>query len=342
MVTRFSAADAREKVERAKREAADRRKEAEALLKEQLLAQAKIKDGWEEQRLKIIDAAVDGADFFGAQTIYLPNDLLNLGFQLSERGVIVESIEEKNNAILSEYREDIFRLFEDFIYSIKIDVLFNREHLLSDFYEPRYQALSSAVCDEIDKTANLHHVLMEGLPGELAKKYTVYVDKIINALNAYTFYRADLEIQTKSQIKPIEENLVPGERAFNAGDSMERLLVPVHENNEFRVFWHSANQRYCLSEPLFSNEGIFWLSKITGQHLISQIFDALAQSAGNGRRKHGLTFQLEEEGWFFEREKGNLIFSCMPDELVELVERQGFTVYDTQATDHSYRIKVSW
>jgi len=36
------------------------------------------------------------------------------------------------------------------------------------------------------------------------------------------------------------------------------------------------------------------------------------------------------------------VFCCMPDELVEIIARENFTIDDTTATQKSYAIKVSW
>jgi hypothetical protein len=36
------------------------------------------------------------------------------------------------------------------------------------------------------------------------------------------------------------------------------------------------------------------------------------------------------------------IYSCLPDELIEFLERKGFTLDETISNDSSYEIHLSW
>lgn len=342
MVTRLSAAMAREKVKKVKLEIAQRKREAETIRNAQLIARLELAAAWEAQKNKIIDAAVDGADFFSGHTVCLPKELLILGFQISERGLFSESIEEKNKSILLEYINDIFRFFEEFACAFRMNECSNDQQLVNDFCTFCLRVLNVAISDQRTDKPNLRKVLVDGLPCDLCEKYAIYLDKIINAYDAYQFNKLDMEALAASYGQHSVLDLAPGRRSYSVDDNLGDMLVPTQSGNIFEVSWHSDYQNTYFSQQLFCNEGIFWLSKINGQYLINQIFDALGNAAAKGRSKYTIFFKLQEHVWYFQREKGKNVFSCIPDDLIEIIRRQGFKIYDTCATEHSYRIKVGW
>lgn len=83
------------------------------------------------------------------------------------------------------------------------------------------------------------------------------------------------------------------------------------------------------------------LSTYRGQNLIEEVFKSLSNAAEMGKSTLKLDFSLSKDGWYFLAE-GRKVFSCMPDELVEIISRENFTIDDTISTQKSYAIKVSW
>lgn len=84
-----------------------------------------------------------------------------------------------------------------------------------------------------------------------------------------------------------------------------------------------------------------WLSSRRGQELLEEIFTCLSEAAGAGKAKLKLNFSISKEGWYFKKSLSKF-HSCRPDELVEIIELEGFIVEDTTSTEKNYAISVSW
>ena len=96
-----------------------------------------------------------------------------------------------------------------------------------------------------------------------------------------------------------------------------------------------------MNAPLLSGVGLAWLSTYRGQSLVEEVFDALSATAESGKSSAKLDFSLSKDGWYFLA-GGRKIFSCMPDELVDIIARENFNIDDTVSTERAYSIKVSW
>ena len=114
------------------------------------------------------------------------------------------------------------------------------------------------------------------------------------------------------------------------------------EGDWHTVMWSQDSVAEFMSEPLFSKHGLNWISDEYGQNLLEAIFDCLKGAASRGKNRTSIMFKLTSHGWYFVNDVGYHYPSCMPDDLVEIVEMQGFIVSATSATSRSYTIKVKW
>jgi len=122
------------------------------------------------------------------------------------------------------------------------------------------------------------------------------------------------------------------------------------EANFFEVSWPltAKSETMFFNGELFSGEGLAWLSSQRGQKLLDSIFGALEEAAGKGRSKLRLNFtpnSLEadgRDGWYFEYGNIKFVASCNPVDLVEIIEKKGFTIVDAVLTDDSCFLFVSW
>lgn len=96
-----------------------------------------------------------------------------------------------------------------------------------------------------------------------------------------------------------------------------------------------------MNDPLLSDSGLAWLATYRGQLLIEAIFESLGEAAEAGKTNLKLDFSLSKDGWYFVRGQKK-IYGCMPDELVEIIEKESFTIDDTTSSQKSYSIKVNW
>jgi hypothetical protein len=80
-----------------------------------------------------------------------------------------------------------------------------------------------------------------------------------------------------------------------------------------------------MNAPLLSDTGLAWLSTYRGQSLVEEVFDALSAAAESGKSSTKLDFSLSKDGWYFLASERK-IFSCMPDELVDIIARENFSI----------------
>ena len=114
------------------------------------------------------------------------------------------------------------------------------------------------------------------------------------------------------------------------------------EGDWHTVMWSQDSVAEFMSEPLFSKHGLNWIADEYGQNLLEAIFDCLKGVALRGKNRASIMFKLTSHGWYFVNEVGYHYPSCMPNDLVEIVEMQGFIVSATSVTSKSYTIKVKW
>jgi hypothetical protein len=148
MVTRFSASEARLKAENAQRTLEDQRKRNEETKKILAKERSLIKQGFEKQRSKIISAAIDGKTEITVESIYSFTELIAVGIQVVERGLVKQQFHKQEKSVDKEEREEIrteiLEQFDIFIDGSKDD-LKGYYGGLQRFHRLNYYALTRVI-----------------------------------------------------------------------------------------------------------------------------------------------------------------------------------------------------
>ena len=345
MVTRFSASEARLKAENAQKTLEDQRKINEELKKSVAKESAFIKQGFEQQKIDVISAAIDGKTEIVVVSIYLYRELIDSGIQVVEEGVVKQQNQKHEKVIDVEVREkikdEILEHFDVFIDASKHD-LKGYYGGLTRFHRQNYDALYEVISSDwswIEFYGD--DVYLEEVPADLKSKYFDYFEKINEKIKEFKAYNEDLDFEDDDDENYDDGQLVTGEYCFSDVDDEVDLLKPSVEGNALKIRWTAEAGSTYMNDPLLSVEGLAWLSTYRGQNLIEEIFDSLSSAAEMGKTNLRLDFSLTNDGWSFVV-GSRKIFCCMPDELVEIIARENFTIDDTTSTQKSYVIKVSW
>ena len=332
-MTRFSASEARLKAE-----------SAQKTLNEQLLTDKELKktlakerlflrDGFEKQRVSVISAAIDGHNEIEVESVFLFRELLDVGVQVVEEGLVKKQLLVTGKVVgVDELKEEILHLFDLFIDAAKGDVKsyydgFQRFHRLN--YDALYEALNS---DRSWSAFYGDEIYAEEIPEELRSKYSDYIERINQRVRAYKgAYEEDDDA----------DDLITGEYLFSDEDEEIDVIKQSVEGNKLKIRWATQGESTFMNYPLLSDVGLAWLSSYRGQNLIEEIFDSLSSAAEMGKTDLKLDFSLTKDGWSFAV-GSRKVYCCMPDELVEIIARENFTIDDTKSTQKSYAIKVSW
>lgn len=341
MVTRFSASEARLKAEQAKKTFDEQRQRDKELKKLQAKERAVIRAGFDKQRNSVISAAIDGNREIEVDSVFLFRELVDSGVQVVEEGLVKRQAERKERVInvdeLEKIKAEILDHFDKFIDVAKVDLKgyyggFQRFHRLN------YYALHEAINLEWSWSEFIgDDVYFEEVPDDLKAKYDDYFEKINEKIKQYK--GVDDEDEEYDDFD--DDELITGEYCFSEDDEELDVLRPSAEGNKLKIRWTSERGITFMNAPLLSNVGLAWLTTFNGQKLIEEVFSALSDSAERGRSSLKLDFSLSKDGWYFVS-GGQKIYCSMPDELVDIIERQSFNIDDTKATDKSYSIKVSW
>ena len=345
MVTRFSASEARLKAENAQKTLEVQRKINEELKKSIAKESAFIKQGFEQQKIDVISAAIDGKTEIVVVSIYLYRELIDSGIQVVEEGVVKQQNQKHEKVIDVEVREkikdEILEHFDVFIDASKHD-LKGYYGGLKRFHRQNYDALYEVISSDwswIEFYGD--DVYLEEVPDDLKSKYFDYFEKINEKIKEFKAYNEDLDFEDDDYENYDDGQLVTGEYCFSDADDEVDLLKPSVEGNALKIRWTAEAGSTYMNDPLLSVEGLAWLSTYRGQNLIEEIFDSLSSAAEMGKTNLRLDFSLTNDGWSFVV-GSRKIFCCMPDELVEIIARENFTIDDTTSTQKSYVIKVSW
>lgn len=342
MVTRFSASEARLKAEQAKKTFDEQRQRDKELKKLQAKERAVIRAGFDKQRNSVISAAIDGDREIEVDSVFLFRELVDSGVQVVEEGLVKRQAERKERVInvdeLEKIKAEILDHFDKFIDVAKVDLKgyyggFQRFHRLN------YDALYEAINSEWSWSEFIgDDVYFEEVPDDLKAKYDDYFEKINEKIKQYK----GVDDEDDEEYDDFDDDeLITGEYCFSEDDEELDVLRPSAEGNKLKIRWTSERGITFMNAPLLSNVGLAWLTTFNGQKLIEGVFSALSDSAERGRSSLKLDFSLSKDGWYFVS-GGQKIYCCMPDELVDIIERQSFNIDDTKATDKSYSIKVSW
>lgn len=351
--------------------------EAETRKKERAKARKLVDAGWEAQRLLLIDAALEGKSHLVLKPpIFRYQKLIELDFDFSEEGWVKNSdfydgwisfdlgdlaakdsmrkdllellghtIADKNHPLIQKLKKLRLKLDEvlvRFAKSAHPDV----QHYYG--FDEFRRILKKELAIELESSSsifNFKHVIWTNVPTGKKAHYDRQFDEIYQAIGTFKKLRARLE---EGQPPPRYQN---DSYEFSIEDKyIEVINGPTlskdkrSAENQFLVWWGTESTDRILTDILFCRVGLRWLTGQNGQKLVDEIFGVLEESANKGQNSLTLNFVLtsDDEGWFFNLSNGTSIKSCRPDDLVEIIERRGFLINDTQSFYGSYKIKVSW
>jgi hypothetical protein len=343
MVTRLSASQARLKVEMAKKLIEEQRIREKEIKRNQAKERAFLLKGFERQRELIISAAIDGNTEIEVDSVFLFRELIDSGIEVVERGLVRKQADCQETKInpsqLEHLKEEILEQFDKFIDDAKSD-LKGYYGGLKRFHKFNYDSLYTVINSErrhIEYGGD--YIYIEDVPDNFKEKYRKYLDKINEKIQAYKEYKEDGSNEIHNY--ETEDDLVEGDYCFSDENEEIDVLKPSVEGNTLKIRWNSEEGSTFMNAPLLSDIGLAWLSTYRGQILIEEVFNALSESAEMGKSSMKLDFSLTKDGWYFHA-GGREIFCCMPDELVDIIARENFTIDDTIATEKTYSIKVSW
>lgn len=343
MVTRFSAAEARLKADKAKKTLDELKIRNEETRKTLAKERAILKAGFDKQRSQIIFAATDGKTDLQVDAVYLFQDLIKAGVRVLEVGQVKQQFNANNN--IQEYDEkeelkkQVLQEFDNFIDESKNDL---KEYYgsLKRFHKLNYDAVYDAINSSDGTRYSGDDIFFSEVPTYLKSKYYSRIETINRIIREYKRckYGVDFGYYTDSET---DDELIEGEYIFGVDDESVGVLKPSIDGNILKISWTSEAGDTHMNKPLLSADGLAWLSSFRGQNLIEKVFEALSDAASNGKTTHKLEFSSIKEGWFFVS-SSRKIYSCQPDQLAEIIQREGFTVQNETATLNRYSIKVNW
>ena len=342
MVTRLSASEARLKAEQAKKKLEEQIQRDKELKKTQAKVLAGIRAGYDRQRETIISAAIDGNTEIEVDSVYLFRELVDLGIQVVEEGLVKRQNKSESKDLETDWRDhskaEILDHFDKFIDDAKGD-LKSYYGGLQRFHKFNYDALYEAISSDWRRDFAGDEIFIDEVPDNLKARYSTYIAKINEKIR---LYRIVVDVEAEYGDDNFDEyELITGEYFFSEDDEYFDVLLPSLESNKLKIRWSSEQGSTFMNAPLLSDIGLAWLSTYRGQSLIEEIFLNLSRAAESGKLSQKLDFSLTDDGWYF-LSGGHKIYSCMPDELVDIIAREGFTIDDTSSTDVTYSIKVSW
>jgi len=345
MVTRLSASEARLKAESAQKSLEEQRKRNTEITKSIAKERALIKQGFERQKVQVISAAIDGKTEIIVDSIYLFRELTDSGIQVVEEGLVKKQNQKHEKVIdigeREKIKDEILEHFDTFIDASKHD-LKGYYGGLKQFHRHNYDALYEVITTDWSWSGFYgDEVFLEEVPDDLKSKYFDCFEKINQKIKEFKAYNEDLDYEADDDEDYNDGQLVTGEYYFSDEDDEVDLLKPSVKGNTLKIRWSAEEGSTYMNDPLLSDVGLAWLSTYRGQKLIEDIFYSLSSAAEMGKTNLKLDFSLTKEGWSFVI-GSRKVFCCMPDELVEIIAKENFTIDDTTSTQKSYSIKVSW
>ena len=343
MVTIFSASEARLKADKAKKTLGELKIRNDETRKTLAKERAILKAGFDKQQSQIICAAIDGKTELQVDAVYLYQDLIKAGVSVLEVGQVKQQFDANNN--IEEYNEkeelkkQVLEEFDNFIDASKNDL---KEYYgsLKRFHKLNYDAIYEVLNSSDGTRYSGDDIFFSDVPAYLKSKYYSRIEKINRIIREYKRCTYGVDFGFYSNSKTYDE-LIEGEYSFGADDEDVVVLKPTNEGNILKISWTSEAGDTHMNKPLLSADGLAWLSSYRGQSLIEEVFEALSSAASNGKATHMLEFSLVKDGWIFVS-SSRKIYSCQPNQLAEIIQREGFTVQSETATLENYSIKVSW
>lgn len=346
MATRFSASDARKKTELAKQRIEAEKKAASETKKELAKKRQAINIGWEKQRLDILLAAIDGKHELKIKSsVYSFRRLVDLGLKVVEKGLVRYQFNgrdaQADKARLETLHKEILEAFNAFMDASKDD--------LSEYYG-NFSIYYQTLHEELYETINSYFssdffgddVMFNEVPEKVSNHYSSHFSIISDRIKAFKDFKQIVDFDMEDEDEVDIDVLVNSEYVFSESDKPAAILNPSKAGNSLRIVWSADLGATHMNDPLFSDDGLAWLAATVGQEFLASVFKSLSLAAEEGKTETTLSFELVHDGWLFKKNRGETIYSCMPDEVVELVALEGFNVADTDSTDTGYKIFVTW
>jgi len=345
MVTKLSASEARLKAESAQKarqnQITDEKKQRRLVAKEKAL----INKRYLIQRRQIISAAIEAKTEIEVDSVILFGELVSVGIQVIEVGVVKRQSSVIKNIVdvtkCDAIKNELLSLFDNFIADSKSDlkIYYNG---FKDFHKLNYDALYEALNSNWDWSEFIgDDIFFEMVPDNVKSKFETHFSSINSKIKEFKRCKTIFIVDYDDEVEADEDNLISDEFFFSDKDNYVNILEPSIDGNFFKIKWISEAGSSFMNAPLLSDSGLAWLSTYRGQNLIESIFNALSDAAEQGKSSVKLDFSLTEDGWYFLFD-GRKIYCCMPDEIVDIIEQENFTIDETLSTDNSYLIKVSW
>lgn len=365
--------DAKRKAESDAKIRSEKRKLSEAKKREKAEAAVQMNLGWEKQRASLIDASVEGLQSFILKPpIYRYRNLLLLDFLFSEEGWVMNQdlhwdrfkfeliYKTESEEVLIDYHDNprFSRLKR---IRMRLNHLVERFSLISFDDVQRYygfpefsRILKRELLTAIDSSSSLfdvNYVMWVNVSESKKRKYAEYFLMLHELINEHKTLKEKL---SKGLAPP---KFKDGIYYFHLQDRQSDVIhgPTLQRNNKgkentFNVYWplNPKSETLFFNGEIFSCGGLAWLSSRHGQKLLDSIFGSLEQAAKKARSKLMLRFSTNSfennvwSDWYFEEDGIGFIPSCNPNDLIEIIERRGFTIVETQLADDICMISVSW
>jgi len=362
MAKLLPANDARQLTDLAKKKIAQERRLARLDKEEQKKYRQLLQDGWDKQMVTMIAAAVKGSKSVSLKhPIYYFKILLELDFKVCEVGWVKnQEVVKQNNAPnknelqvretwLTTLEDGIQELFDSFIEESQSDMSKYYEDSI-DYQSKMQDALNESFLEK-DPVFDGDHTMWVDVPDRLRNKYSSHFSHISKAIKYYRRASADPSYRIPQKPTVALPEFILGEYEFSQEDKPEDILVPEEKSgksgakaNFFKVKWSIKSKVAVdfLQEPLFSCQGLVWLSTEYGQQLVESIFSTLQNVSEKGASKAILIFEKNKEGWHFINHRMQRIPSCLPEDISQILSLANYEISDTKTYPAKFSIHVVW
>ena len=356
------ASDARQLSDIAKKKLAEEKRLALEAKKELKKYRQSLQEGWDKQMTTMIAAAVKGSKSVSFKhPIYYFKILLELDFKVCEVGWVKnQEVVKQNNepnkkelqvreTWLTTLEDGIQELFDSFIEESQADMSKYYEDSI-EYREKMQDALNESFLEK-DPVFDGDHTMWVDVPDRLRNKYSSHFDHISKAIKYYRRASADPSYRIAQKPVVALPEFILGEYEFSQGDKTEDILVPEQKSgktgakaNFLKVKWNIKSKVPVdfFQEPLFSCQGLVWLSTEYGQQLVESVFSTLQNVSEKGGSKATLIFEKNKEGWHFINHRMQRIPSCLPEDIIQILSLANYEISDTKSSLAKFSIHVVW
>ena len=338
MVKRYSISDAIQATEAAEKQRELNQEHEKNLAKDIAAQNKKLSKSWSEQRVQLIEAALDGKNKARFACLHQAEKLLMLNFSIKEVGLIKKIPDDGVKWAIKKVRS----AFSDFVRGVPPGVVSFYYLDQSDFESANWEIL-----ERLMKAAYAMKPAAEDFSGDLIyqedvpislKKNQVKNLKTINECLA--LYLLSLEYSDATEAQKKSNKFFKDSHRFTHGEVKREVLEVESVKNYFEISWKSANTNIQVDTPLFSPSGLLWLSGDAGQITIENIFDAISQSAESGERELSFEVQIHDSAYYIDGYRSKKV--CSPRDLGEILEMRGFKARVIFSGKKIAHVKASW